>query len=355
MALPGPAQQRMGAVMDNLGTILAVVASLVTIVGGFIGVLQYLEHAPWSKRRGGSGGRPGGVIVAVAVAVALLAVLTGTTLAILQRQQRQQTPVSASSPCARLSTFSQAVAPALGTAFGAVAFPPDALADSGNFFELNGYQFEIVHVCVTSLTDATALRSYYMAQMPAQQWTPSSTFPLGGNANTPCAEVQTGTSGDSSAVCWSQDSRSVLLRSVNVVRGGANTSSAVTYDLWLSVAPVTGTDTIARNSTFAFESSTVDSGDIQWHQQGNGPRIVGPIGSATMAYVGQQDFAGLSASVLRSMPFGTGALSVGPDGGLTTGDVFGVYTTAGHYVKVQVVSAASGLQISWVLYPYLLD
>lgn len=112
---------------------------------------------------------------------------------------------------------------------------------------------------------------------------------------------------------------------------------------------------IPRNSEYAFERATVDAGDIEWRQRGSGIRTVGPVGSATLAYIGQQDFTGLRASDLRSMSFGTSALSVGTNGGLTAGGIFGVLTTNQHYVKVQLVSVASDLRIRWVLYPYVLD
>lgn len=342
--------------MDNLGTILAVVASLVTIAGGVVAVLQYLERAPWSKHRGRSG------IVIASVAVAVLAVLTGSTLAVLQRQ-KPQPPVANGSPCARLASFAQATAPALGAAFGGVTFPPDALTGGGSFFEVQSYQVEVLHVCVTSLPagsttqDIVALRTYYQSDMPAQGWTESSAFPLGGDSTLPCDAAQSDAGDTTGAICWSRDSRFVSVKSVNVVQGSGNVPAAVTYDLWLAVAPVTssGTITIQRNSTYAFENPAVDTGDIQWLQHGNGTRLVGPVGGAAMAYVGQQDFTGLSVSVLKSMPFGGGALGVGQDGVLTVGDVFGVLTTAGHYVKVQVLGADSSLRITWVLYPYLLD
>ena len=340
--------------MDSFGTILAVVASVVTIAGGIVGVLQYLERAPWSKNRGRAG------IVIGAVVVAVLTILTGSTLAILHRTTPQP-PTPPGNACLRVADFSKATSPALGAAFGGVAFPPDALTSGGSFFEISNYQFEILHVCITSLADANAVRSYYQADMPEQGWTASSTFPLEGDANHPCAEGQDSAGTDMSAVCWSQDSRFVSLQGITTVRGsGTGTSTApaaVTYDLWLSVAPVTssGVISIPRNSGYAFEGATVDAGDIQWRQRGGGIRTVGPVGSATLAYVGQQDFTGLRASDLRSMSFGMSALSVGTDGGLTAGGIFGVFTTNQHYVKVQVVSVASDLRIRWVLYPYLLD
>lgn len=338
--------------MDSLGTILAVVASVVTIAGGIVGVLRYLEHVEWGKNRGRAS------VVIGSVTVAVLTVITGSTLAVLQHE-KQPTPPPAGGACARLADFSTATSPALGSAFGSVAFPPDSLTSNGGFFEISDYQFEVLHVCITSLTDANAVRSYYQADMPYQGWTASSTFPLDGDANHPCAEGQSSAVGDMGALCWSQDARLVSLQGVTAVRNGSAGAApvAVTYDLLLSVAPVTssGTITIARNSTYAFEDKTVDAGDIQWRQRGSGIHTVGPANGATLAYVGQQDFTGLRVSVLKNMLFGTGALSVGVDGGLTVGDVFGVYTTNQHYVKVQVVGAASDLRITWVLYPYLLD
>lgn len=344
--------------MDHLDTVLAIVASVVTIGGGIIGVLQYLERAKWRKNRGQSS------LVIGAIMLAVLAVVAGSAFAVLQKGQRPD-PVVTASGCARLAQFAGATSPALGTAFAGVAFVPESLAGGADTFEVYNYQFEILHVCTTSLsgTDAgqvaAAVHNYYVAQMPAQGWTPTAVFPLDGDAAHPCGEGQDTTGGDTDAVCWSQDSRFVSLQGITVIPGSTTTSApaVVTYTLWLAIAPQTsaGPVTIPRNSTYAFEPQSVDAGDIQWLQRGTAARTLGPLDGATLANVGAVNFTSLAASDLKNLPFGSDALSAGSGGALAVGDVFGVFTTNHHYVKCEVVGEASGLQIQWVLYPYLMD
>lgn len=345
--------------MDNFDTVLAVIASVVTIGGGIIGILQYLERAQWRKNRGRAG------VVIGGIAAVVLLVLTGSTFAML-KQVKQQPPDPVGSACTRLPDFAKATSPALGDAFAGVAFLPASYSGGGNTFEVYNYQFEFMHVCTTSLKaanaaqEAVALRNYYTAQMPAQGWTQSASFPLDGNPAHPCGEEQDSVSSDTAAICWSQDSRFVSLQGITVVQDSthADAPAAVTYYLWLSIVPQTssGAVTISRNSLYAFEPQGVDAGDIQWLQRGNGVRTVGPVGNAIIVYVGAVNFTALPVSDLTGMSFGSHALGIGGgDGGtLAVGDVFGVLTTNHHYVKVEVLGAASDLRIRWVLYPYTL-
>lgn len=338
--------------MNNLDTILAVVASVVTITGGIVAVAQYLERRPWQQNRGRAG------VVIGAVLVAVIVVLTGSTLAILQRM-RQPQPPGGGGPCANLPGFSGAASPALGAAFATVPFLGNSPTSSDKPFEVDNFQFKILHVCTTAFTDVVAVRSFYEADMPAEGWAQSSVFPLNGDAKYPCGGGADGTdSGASNSTdCWSQDNRFVWLQTVSLIRDSSNKPVATTYYLWLAVTPMTDHATIVRNSTYGFESVLVDTtGDIQWLQRGRTTQVVGPAGSATLACVGQVDFNSYPESDLQQQTFTPTPLSVGDgDCALATGDVFGVYTNTGHYVKVRVDSAASALRITWVLYPYVLE
>lgn len=339
--------------MDNLDTILAVVASVVTIAGGLLGIMRYLEHSQWRQNRGRAG------VVIGAVLVAVLTVLTGSTLAVLQRSKQPQQQGAAGGPCASQPGFGGAASPSLGTAFATVPFLGNSPTSSDSAFEVDNFQFKILHVCTTAFTDITAVGSFYEADMPSEGWAQSSTFPLNGDAKYPCGGGAdgTGSGGPNTADCWSQDNRFVWLQTVSLIRDNGNKPIATTYYLWLAVAPITSNATIPRNSTYGFESVTVDpTGDIRWLQRGTTVRAIGPVENATVACVGPVDFNSYPASDLEHQTFSTQSLSVGDgDCALTTGDVFGVYTNAGHYVKIKVLSAATALQIAWVLYPYLLS
>lgn len=338
--------------MDNLDTILAVVASVVTITGGILGVVQYLERSPWRQNRGRAG------VVIGAVLVAVIVVLTGSTLAVLQRMKQPQQQ-GGGGPCASQPGFSGAASPALGDAFATVPFLGNSPTASDKAFEVDNFQFKILHVCTTAFTDVVAVRSFYEADMPSEGWAQSNAFPLNGDAKYPCGGGADGTDSGApnSADCWSQDNRFVWLQTVSLIRDSSNKPIATTYYLWLAVTPITDHATISRNSAYGFESVTVDpTGDIQWLQRGRTAQVVGPVGDATLACVGQVDFNSYPESDLQQQAFSATPLSVGDgDCALATGDVFGVYTNARHYVKVKVMSAASALQITWVLYPYVLD
>lgn len=342
-----------GARMNNLDTILAVVASVVTIAGGLLGIARYLERSQWKQNRGRAG------VVIGAVLVAVVTVLTGSTLAVLQREKQPQQQGAANGPCAGLAEFSGAASPSLGTAFATVPFLPNSPTSAGNTFEIDSYQFKILHVCTTSFKDAGEVRGYYESVMPDEGWAQSRTFPVDGDAKHQCGGGADTTNGDdaTSPDCWSQDNRYVSLQTISAIRDSTNTAVATTYYLWLAVAPITSSATISRNSTYAFENVTVDpSGDIQWLQRGRAAQVVGPAERATLACIGQVDFNSYPVSDLEHQAFSATPLSTGDgDCALAAGNVFGVYTNADHYVKVQVESVATALQIEWVLYPYVLD
>lgn len=246
--------------------------------------------------------------------------------------------------CSQVSSFSGAGSVSTGSAFSEVGFPANTVGYVKQLFETNSYQFKILSAC-TNGKSAGYIRTYFSTGLPSTGFVQSSTYPYKGNASAACGDPY----------CWYKDGshpswearRYISLENVTSV------GSVVTYDLRLSIAPLTHTATIQGTYTYDFDQPTSD--DVQWNQVTSTTRHMDPMNGATIVNMGVTNFANVTAAQLKGLAYGTTPI----DGSDTTnklvnGDIFAVHTGSGHYVKVQVVSTGPApshtLSITYVIY-----
>lgn len=131
-------------------------------------------------------------------------------------------PSASDAACLALQGFSGASNPATGgSTFADTPFPTGAVSAIYQTFQDGGYHFTLLNACAPS-TSIANVRAFYAQAMPVNGWTPSSTYPYGGQATRACGDPY----------CWVKGSsppRYVSLESV-----GAS-GAEVTYQLRLGV------------------------------------------------------------------------------------------------------------------------
>ena len=155
--------------------------------------------------------------------------LFGLGLEVTATATRPATPVAtatispASAACRALPGYSAASAPAYGGAsFADTPFPSGAVSLLSQTFVDGSYHFILLDACAPTTT-AAGLRAFYSQAMPANGWSPSSTYPYAGNPDRACGDT----------FCWTKGSapkRYVSLESV--VAHGAQ----ITYQLRFGVS-----------------------------------------------------------------------------------------------------------------------
>jgi hypothetical protein len=123
-------------------------------------------------------------------------------------------------------------------------------------------------------------------------------------------------------------------------------------------ASVLASGTTVLKGTWTFDLDTGTEGgaspnaDIWWEQMTAVDRQMMPRNGAGILNLGAVDFAGLTASGLQKLPYGTAAIpgSNNATNKLVHGDVFAVRTQAGNLAKVKVVAYGYDMTIRWVTY-----
>ena len=90
------------------------------------------------------------------------------------------------SACANAPGFFGAKPPTAGARFPDLGFPAGAVGYSSSDPEANGFQFQIVHVCVAGGAP-DAVKSFLGSDLPGHGWTSQDTAPVSGDLSTPCA------------------------------------------------------------------------------------------------------------------------------------------------------------------------
>ena len=251
------------------------------------------------------------------------------------------TPVTS---CAQVSGFSSAGSVSTGSAFSEVGFPANTVGFVKQLSETNSYQFKILSAC-TKGQSTGYIHTYFKSGLPSTGFAQSSTYPYKGNASAACGDPY----------CWYKDGshpswearRYISLENVTSV------GSVVTYDLRLSIAPLTHMATIQGTYTYDLDQPTSD--DVQWDQVTSTTRHMDPTNGATLVNMGSVSFKSVTVAQLKGLSYSTTPID-GSDATnkLANGDVFAVHTGSGHYVKVQVVSTGPApshtLSITYVLY-----
>ena len=88
--------------------------------------------------------------------------------------------------CAAAPGFFGAKLPTAGARFPDLSFPAGAVGYSSSDPETNGFQFQIVHVCVAG-SALDAVKSYLGSDLQGHGWVSQDTAPVSGDLSTPCA------------------------------------------------------------------------------------------------------------------------------------------------------------------------
>ena len=88
--------------------------------------------------------------------------------------------------CAAAPGFFGAKPPTAGARFPDLGFPAGAVGYSSSDPETNGFQFQLVHVCVAGGA-LDAVKSYLSSDLQGHGWVSQDIAPVSGDASTPCA------------------------------------------------------------------------------------------------------------------------------------------------------------------------
>jgi hypothetical protein len=275
------------------------------------------------------------------------------------------------SACAAAPGFFGAKPPAAGARFPDLGFPAGAVGYSSSDPEANGFQFQVVHVCVAGGAP-DAVKSFLGSDLPGHGWTSQDTAPVSGDLSTPCAVKP---------LCFAKNDgalRYVVVEEIvpgagltiyglrliiqPLASGSASLSPGEKLDLDPAgrTGPILPTATSTPSPSASPSASpgpkpspspsptTSPSGgvaDLIW----NGGQLA-PAGGAKLKMIGAKPslnavvYADLAALAYEDKPLDASAL--------TTGVVFAVQTADGHYAKAQVKSTSGGLSLDYITYAY---
>lgn len=117
-----------------------------------------------------------------------------------------------------------------------------------------------------------------------------------------------------------------------------------------------GTGEIDGTWSFDFDAGSMcgdtAAADVWWAQDTAVLRRMVPRNGATIANLGQVPFASVSPETLAGLTYSTMPINGNDDATnqLSTGDVFAVHTSAGHFAKVHVTGYGYYMRIEWVTY-----
>ena len=136
-----------------------------------------------------------------------------------------------SSACRAISGFSGARSASAGSSFPDVPFPPASLGYQISTTYYGSYLSRRIEICGPALS-ADGARAFMLANMPADGWTQSSTFPYEGNPSRACGDPY----------CWTQDSSPAYYVSLEQVsqRGSRHALYAPLGDAALTSGSIAG-------------------------------------------------------------------------------------------------------------------
>jgi hypothetical protein len=264
------------------------------------------------------------------------------------------------SACAAAPGFVGAKPVAAGARFPDVGFPAGAVGYASADPEANGFQFQLVHVCVAGGAP-DAVRSFLSADLPGHGWRSQDTAPVSGDLSTPCAVKP---------LCFAKNDSALRYVVVEEIIPGAGLTL---YTLRLIIQPLaSGSATLTPGGKLDLDPAgaalptatpsaspsaspnaspsptskpSAGTEDLTW----TGAQLA-PVGGARLAAIGAKP--SLNAVVytdLAGLTYDTTPLNVSV---LTVGVVFAVQTADGHYAKAQVKSTNGGLSLDYVTYAY---
>jgi len=272
--------------------------------------------------------------------------------------------------CAAAPGFFGAKPPTAGARFPDLGFPAGAVGYTSSDPETNGFQFQIVHVCVAGGA-LEAVKSYLGSDLQGHGWVSQDSAPITGDVSTPCAVKP---------LCFAKSDGALRYVVVEEIVPGAGLTI---YGLRLIIQPLaSGSATLSPGEKLDLDpagtsmpiatptaspsaspsaspnpspspkpspSSTASpSGgvaDLTWTggqiAPAGGAKLKLMDGKTSLNAVVYADLAGLT---YEDKPLDAGAL--------TDGAVFAVQTADGHYAKAQVKSTSGGLSLDYVTYAY---
>jgi hypothetical protein len=268
--------------------------------------------------------------------------------------------------CAAAPGFFGAKPPTAGARFPDLGFPAGAVGYSSSDPEANGFQFQIVHVCVAGGAP-DAVKSFLGSDLPGHGWTSQDTAPVSGDLSTPCAVKP---------LCFAKNDGALRYVVVEEVVPGAGLTI---YGLRLIIQPlasgaaalspgekldldpagpttpiVTPTPTPSASPSASPSPKPSPSptagpsggvADLSW----NGGQLA-PASGAKLKLIGEKPslnavvYADLAGLTYEEKPLDASALS--------DGVVFAVQTADGHYAKAQVKSMSGSLNLDYITYAY---
>jgi hypothetical protein len=272
-------------------------------------------------------------LTAVAIGL-LLAACSGTSTAGSATPAASAT-VSTTGGCASVPGFEHASTSSLGTHFTDVGFPSGAVAYLTTPPETNGFQYRLVHVCVTG-SGADAVRSFYGTGVVTQGWSTTATLPSTGDLSTACTNPP---------YCWIKNDGVIRFLGLEDV---ATAGPLTTFALRLVIEPLSsGGGLLNPGDAFDFDPTGLGSGtnDVTW----TGSQMT-PSSGAGMHNVGLGVLGTLTYADVAGYPYAAVPLSAGT---LAVSDLFAVQTSDHHVVKVRVENhLGTQLTLQWVTYPY---
>jgi hypothetical protein len=282
------------------------------------------------------------------------------------------TSPQAASACAAAPGFFGAKPPTAGVRFPDLGFPAGAVGYSSSDPETNGFQFQIVHVCVAGGAP-DAVKSYLGSDLPGHGWVSQDSAPVSGDLSTPCAVKP---------LCFAKNDGALRYVVVEEIVPGAGLTI---YGLRLIIQPLaSGSATLSPGEKLDLDpagpstpiatptaspsaspsaspnpspspspkpspSSTASpSGgvaDLSWTggqlAPAGGAKLKLMDGKTSLNAVVYADLAGLT---YEDKPLDASAL--------TDDAVFAVQTADGHYAKAQVKSTSGGLSLDYITYAY---
>jgi hypothetical protein len=272
------------------------------------------------------------------------------------------------SACAAAPGFFGAKPPTAGARFPDLGFPAGAVGYSSSDPETNGFQFQIVHVCVAGGAP-DAVKSYLGSDLPGHGWVSQDTAPVSGDLSTPCAVKP---------LCFTKNDGALRYVVVEEIVPGAGLTI---YGLRLIIQPLaSGSATLSPGEKLDLDpagpttpiatptaspsaspnaspspgpkpspSSTASPAggvaDLTWTggqlAPAGGAKLKLMDGKTSLNAVVYADLAGLT---YEDKPLDSSALS--------DGAVFAVQTADGHYAKAQMKSTNDGLDLDYITYAY---
>jgi hypothetical protein len=313
------------------------------------------------------------VVALISLALCLALSVAITSCAATSASTTPTVSPQTASACAAAPGFVGAKPATAGGRFPDVGFPAGSVGYSSADPEANGFQFQVIHVCLTG-SAPDAVRSFVSADLPGHGWRSQDTAPVTGDLSTPCAVKP---------LCFARNDgapRYVVVQEIipgagltiytlrlilqPLVSGSATltTGQKLDFDPGAPGAPTTATPVPSPNASpnaspratpspkaspspkpSPSASPSTGNVDVTW----TGAQLA-PANGAKLKVIGDKNslnsvvYADLAALTYEEKPLDAGAL--------TSGAIFAVQTADGHYAKAQVKSTNGGLSLDYITY-----